>query len=78
MCIKAYGLDPVYFLSAPGLPWQVCLKKTGVKLQLITDVDMLIMIGKGIRGGIHHSVYRHAKADNKYMKIMIIIMNHHT
>ena len=69
MCIKVCGLDPVYFLSAPGLSWQVCLKKTGVKLELITDVDMLIMIEKGIRGGICHSVYRHGKANNKYMKI---------
>ena len=32
MCIKVYGLDPAYFLSAPGLPWQAYLKKTGVKL----------------------------------------------
>ena len=69
MCIKVYGLDPVYFLSAPGLAWQACLKKTGVKLELITDFDMLLMIEKGIRGGICHSVYRHAKTNNKYMKI---------
>ena len=69
MCIKVYGLDPVYFLSAPGLAWQACFKKTGVKLELITDVDMLLMIEKRIRGEICHSVYRHAKANNKYMKI---------
>ena len=69
MCIKDYGLDPVYFLSAPELAWQACLKTTGVKLELITDVDMLLMIEKGIRGGICHSVYRHAKANNEYMKI---------
>ena len=68
MCIKFYGVDPVYFLSAPGLTWQACLKKTSVKLELITDVYMLLMIEKGIRGGICHSVYRHAKANNKYMK----------
>ena len=69
MCIKVYGLDPVYFLSAPGLAWKACLKKKGVKLEIITDVDMLLMFEKGIRGGICHSVYRHAKANNKYMKI---------
>ena len=69
MCIKVYGLGPVYILSAPGLAWQPYLKKTGVKLELITDVDMLLMIEKGIRGGICYSVYRHAKANNKYMKI---------
>ena len=69
MSIKVYELDPVYILPAPGLAWQACLKKTGVKLELITDVDMLLMIEKGTRGGICHSVYRHAKENNKYMKI---------
>ena len=44
-------------------------KENRSKFELITDVDMLLMIGKGIRGGICHSVYRHAKANNKYMKI---------
>ena len=37
MCLKIYKLDPVYFVSAPGLAWQVCVKKTEVKLELITD-----------------------------------------
>ena len=68
MCIKVYGLDPAYFLSALGLAWQACLKKTGVKLELLKDVDMLLMIEKGVRRGICHSVHRHAKANNKYMK----------
>ena len=68
MCIKVYGLDPAYFLSALGLAWQACLKKTGVKLELLKDVDMLLIIEKGVRRGICHSVHRHAKANNKYMK----------
>ena len=68
MCINVYDLDPAYFLSAPGLAWQVCLKKTGVKLELLKDADMLLMIEKGIRGGICYSIHRHAKANNKYMK----------
>ena len=56
-------------MSALGLAWQACLKKTAEKLELITDVDMLLMIEKEIKGGICHSVYRHAKANNKFMKI---------
>ena len=48
-CIEIYELDPAYFLSAPGLAWQACLKKTEVKLGLLTDVDMLLMVEKGIR-----------------------------
>ena len=43
-CLEIYGLDPVYFVSASG---QACLKKTGVKLELLTDYDMLLMIEKG-------------------------------
>ena len=67
-CIEIYGLDPVYFLSAPGLALQACLRKTEVKLQLLTDVDVLLMIEEGIRGAICHSIHRHAKPNNKYMK----------
>ena len=51
-CIEIYGLNPSYFLSAPGLAWQTCLKKTEVKLQLLTDINMLLMIEDGIRGGM--------------------------
>ena len=68
MCLEIYELDPSYFYSAPGLAWQACLKKTGVKLELLTDTDMLLMFEKGIRGGMCQATYRYAKADNKYVK----------
>ena len=67
MCLDIYELDPVYFVSAPGLAWQACLKKTEVKLELLTDYDMILMIEKGIRGGICQATHRYAKANNKYM-----------
>ena len=67
-CIEIYGLDPSHFLSAPGLAWQACLKKTEVKLELLTDYHMLLMIEEGIRGGMCQSTHRYAKANNKYMK----------
>ena len=67
-CIEIYELDPAHFLSAPGLAWQACLKKTGVKLELLTDYDMLMMVEKGIRGGMCQAIHRYAKANNKYMK----------
>ena len=54
MCIKTYELDPAHFLSVPGLAWQACLKKTEVKLEFFTDVNMLLMVEKGITGGICH------------------------
>ena len=48
--IEIYELDLAHFLSAPGLAWQTCLKKTGVELELVTDIDMLLMVEKGIKG----------------------------
>ena len=68
MCLEIYELDPAKFLSAPGLAWQAALKKTKVKLNLLTDINMLLMVEKGIRGEIYHSIYRYPKANNKYMK----------
>ena len=67
-CIDIYELDPTHFLSAPGLAWQTCFKKTEVKLELLTDVDMLLMVEKGVRGGICQAINRYAKANNKFMK----------
>ena len=52
MCLKEYELDPVHFLSLPGLAWQACLKKTNVELELLTEYDMLLMVEEGIRGGM--------------------------
>ena len=61
-------MDPTHFLSAPGLAWEACLEKTGIKLKLITDVNILLIVEKGIRGGICHAIHKYAKANNKYMK----------
>ena len=47
------------FLSAPGLAWKAVLKDTKVKLDLLFDIHMLLMVEKGIRGGICHAVYRY-------------------
>ena len=68
MCINIFELDPAKFLSTPGLAWQATLKKTKVKLDLLTDIDMLLMVETGISGGICHSIYLYAKANNNYMK----------
>ena len=76
-CIEIYELDPAHFLSAPGLAWQACLKKTKVKLELLTDIDMLLMVEKGIRGGMCQAIHSYAKANNKYMNNYDKNMSHH-
>ena len=68
ICLNIYELDLVYFVSAPGLAWKACLKRTEVELQLLTDYDIILIIEKGIRGGICQSTYRYAKGNNRYMK----------
>ena len=68
MRLKAYQLDPENFLSVPGLAQQAALKKTKVKLDLLSDIDLLSMVEKGIRAGICNAIYWYAKANNKYMK----------
>ena len=76
-CMEIYELDAAHFLSAPGLAWQACLKKTEVKLELLANVDMLLMVKKGIREEICHAIHRYAKANDKYMKKYDKTKNHH-
>ena len=50
-CIEIYELAPAYFLSSPVLAWKTSLQKAEVRLKLLNDIDMLLMVEKGIRGG---------------------------
>ncbi|XP_022795526.1 uncharacterized protein LOC111334103 [Stylophora pistillata] len=68
LCKENYDLDPCWYFTAPGLAWDACLKLTKVKLELLSDIDMLHMFEAGIRGGISMISTRYAKANNKYMK----------
>ena len=56
MCFKIDEPNFAKFLSATGLAWQAGLKNTKLKLDLLTDINMLLMIWKGLRGGICHSI----------------------
>ena len=64
VCQEKYGLDPARYYSAPGLRWDALLKKTGVELELLTDMDMHLFIERGMRGGILMASKRYVKANN--------------
>ena len=66
--LDTYGLDPAHYVSLPSSSWDAMLKMTGVRLDLISDVDMFNFIEKGMRGGISTTTHRYALANNKYMK----------
>ena len=51
ICMKYYGLDPVYYYTIPSLAWDAMLKMTKVKLELLTNHEMHLMIENGKRGG---------------------------
>ena len=60
-CLKIYELDAAKYLPAPGLTWQAALKKTKLKWDLLVDIDMLLMVQKGIRGwdmSLYLSIYK--------------------
>ena len=52
ICIKNYNLDPAHYYTASGLALDAALKVTEVKLELLSNMDMLLMVEKCIRGGV--------------------------
>ena len=67
LCLKEYELDPAHFCTTPGLAFEACLKRTKVELELLTEIDIILMFEKRIRGGISQAIQRYASANNKYM-----------
>ena len=62
MRLEIYELGRTCFLTAPELAWQTSLKINKVKLDLLTDIDMLLMVEKCITGGISHAIHRYVKS----------------
>ena len=67
LCLREYQLDPAYYVSTPSLAFDAMLKITGAKIELFTDIDMVLMTEKGIRGGLTQAIKKYAVANNKYL-----------
>ncbi|XP_031789251.1 uncharacterized protein LOC107981634 [Nasonia vitripennis] len=65
--MNVYNLDPAHYYTTPGFSWDAMLKHTGVQLKLLTDIDMVLFIERGIRGGLSQCSNRYAAANHKYM-----------
>ena len=80
MCLEINELNPAKFLSAPLLSYQAAFKKTKVKLDLLTDIDMLLKVEEGIRASHVKHVTLFIDMQNlirNTWKILIKIKNHH-
>ena len=64
LCLQYYGLDPLHYVSLPGLTFDACLKFTGAKLELFTSPEPYLFLEAGMRGGISMISHRYAKANN--------------
>ena len=66
-CLEHYTLDLGHFYTSPRLAWQAFLKKTKVRLELLTDPDKLLMFEWSTWGSITQAVHQYAQVNNKYM-----------
>ncbi|XP_071638427.1 uncharacterized protein [Temnothorax longispinosus] len=65
--LESYGLDPVYYYTLPGYTWNAMLRYTGVRFELLTDIDMAMFVERGIRGGLSQCSLRYARANNRHV-----------
>ena len=68
ICHDKFGLDPFNYYTSPGFAWDCALKTSGVKLELLSNVDMYLFFEQGIRGGYANVHKNYQKANHKYLR----------
>eukprot|EP00116_Pleurobrachia_bachei_P000372 sb/3460634/ len=68
MCLNSHYLDPCHYVSLPAFAWDAMLRMTGVKLEVLTDIDMYTFVEQGLRGGVTTVNHRYFKANNWYLE----------
>ena len=66
-CLEYYNLEPLTYFTLPHYAWNAMLLKTGIKLELISDMEMFDMIESAKRGGIVQVANKLCKANNPYL-----------
>ena len=67
LCLKEYQLDPACYVSTPSLAYDAMLKITGAKIELFTDIDMVLITTKRIRSGLTQVIKKYSVANSKYL-----------
>ena len=68
VCLKHYKLDQAWYYTSTGLSWDALIKKTEIRLDLLSDITMILFIEAGIRGGVSMISNRYGKENNKYIE----------
>ena len=64
MCLKMYKLDSSKICFSCWISIASSLKKDRSRIRILTDIDMLLMVEKELRGGICHAIHHYAKAND--------------
>ena len=67
LCLNYYGIDACHYMSLPSFSWDAMLKMTGVKMELMTDIEQYTFLEENLRGGITTINHRKFTANNKYL-----------
>lgn len=67
-CFERWQIDPVFFLTTASLSYNIMLDYIKQEIPLMTDLNMLNLIKKNVRGGISNATLRYSESNNEYLR----------